>query len=546
MARLNSPTSRPKAQGPLSAGMAEVLAQTRTHEGAPGFTRDAKTDLFLATLNSFNEDHFYETAAARVERIRPLIASIAVADPEWLRSMISWERRVANLRTVPTILAAEAIKARLNAKIAGGNREFVTAAVGRIDEASEFVAYWHSTFGKALPKPVKRGIADALTATKGGLTEYGYLKYRGKAARGSISLADLINLTHPEGKVPWQKALFGQVLEDAYDSKAEISAMLPMVRARRDFLALSKDEQIKALTSKSADDTIKVAGLTHEVISSALGGVPAQVWERLVPRMGYQALLMNLRRIEESKPREELIDLIVKRLKDPEEVAKSKMLPMRFLSAYRHAPLDFHGALQKAMDYTVDNVPDLPGKSLILVDRSLSMNQKVSSKSTLSVMDTANIFGAALALRSAKGYSQPTLVVFGTSSQEVSIKGKSLMTLANNPANQGGTNTAAALRAHYAGHDRVIVLTDEQAMRDLGLYSSRYYGRSTNSDVFTAAGIPDSVPTYTWNLAGYDASHAPTKANRHLFGGMSDIMFSMIPMIERGLSAGWPWEDKKS
>lgn len=543
MARLNSPTSRPKAQGPLSAGMAEVLAQTRTHEGAPGFTRDAKTDLFLATLNSFNEDHFYETAAARVERIRPLIHQIAVVEPEWLRSMISWERREAHLRTVPTILAAEAIKARLNAKIAGGNREFVTAAVGRIDEASEFVAYWHSTFGKTLPKPVKRGIADALIA---GLNEYGYLKYKGKANHGSVSLADLVNLTHPDAPAPWQKALFGQVLKDAYGDKESIDPTLPMIRARRDFLALSKDEQIKALTSKSAGDTIKVAGLTHEVISSALGGVPASVWERLVPHMGYQALLMNLRRIEESKPREELIDLIVKRLKDPEEVAKSKMLPMRFLSAYRHAPLDFHGALQKAMDYTVDNVPDLPGKSLILIDRSASMNQKVSSKSTLSVMDTANIFGAALALRSAKGYSQPTLVVFGTSSQEVSIKGKSLMTLADNPANQGGTNTAAALRAHYAGHDRIIVLTDEQATRDLGLYSSRYYGRSTNSDVFTTAGIPDSVPTYTWNLAGYDASHAPTKANRHLFGGMSDIMFSMIPMIERGLSAGWPWEDKKS
>lgn len=545
MARFNTPTSRPKAQGPLSAGTAEVLAQTRTHQGAPGFTRDAKSELFLATVNSFNEGQFYETADARVARIRPLIASLAVVDPEWVRGLISWLRREAHLRSVPTIVAAEAIKARLSAG-APGNRAFVTAAVGRIDEAAEFVAYWHSTYGKRLPMPVKRGIADALTATKGGLTEYGYLKYRGKADRGSISLADLVMLTHPEGKAPWQKALFKQVLEDAYNSKAEISPALPMIRARRDFLALSKDEQIRALTSvMSGGDTIRAAGLTHEVISSALGGVPADVWERLMPTMGYQALLMNLRRIEQSNPPEALIDRIVARLKDPEEVAKSKMLPMRFLAAYRHAPLDFHGALQKAMDYSVDNVPALSGRTLILIDRSASMNQKVSAKSTLTVMDTANIFGAALALRSLKGYSDPTLVTFGTSSKVVPIKGQSLMTLANNPANQGGTDTAAALRAHYNGHDRVIVLTDEQANLDLGLSSRRWYSSpySENRDVFTVAGIPESVPKHTWNLAGYTASHAPTGKNRFLYGGMNDVMFSMIQRLEQGHDMPWPWEE---
>jgi hypothetical protein len=29
--------------------------------------------------------------------------------------------------------------------------------------------------------------------------------------------------------------------------------------------------------------------------------------------------------------------------------------------------------------------------------------------------------------------------------------------------NLGGTNTADAIRRHYAGHDRVVIVTDEQA-----------------------------------------------------------------------------------
>ena len=60
----------------------------------------------------------------------------------------------------------------------------------------------------------------------------------------------------------------------------------------------------------------------------------------------------------------------------------------------------------------------------------------------------------------------------------------------------GGTDTEQAVRAHYARHDRVVILTDEQA---------HWHGRS---DV--AAAVPATVPVYTWNLAGYRVGHTPT------------------------------------
>lgn len=55
--------------------------------------------------------------------------------------------------------------------------------------------------------------------------------------------------------------------------------------------------------------------------------------------------------------------------------------------------------------------------------------------------------------------------------------------------------------------------------------------------------IPRSVPLYMWNFGGYRSGAAPSgSANRHTFGGLTDSAFRMIPLLESGHDAGWPWE----
>ena len=72
-----------------------------------------------------------------------------------------------------------------------------------------------------------------------------------------------------------------------------------------------------------------------------------------------------------------------------------------------------------------------------------------------------------------------------------------------------------------------MIVTDEQAAHDGG-------------DVDRA--VPLSVPMFTWNLAGRRHGHAPSgTGNRHTFGGLTDQAFRMIPLLEAGLNATWPW-----
>jgi hypothetical protein len=54
--------------------------------------------------------------------------------------------------------------------------------------------------------------------------------------------------------------------------------------------------------------------------------------------------------------------------------------------------------------------------------------------------------------------------------------------------------------------------------------------------------VPESVPVYGFNLAGYGATVLNAGGrNRHEFGGLSDATFALLPLIEAGRSANWPF-----
>ena len=90
MSKFNIPTLRKAAAtSPISA----AAATGRTYEGAPGYARDPKGELFLlAVTNMVGEDTFYESAAGRDARFRSLVRTLAVTDPDWTTRLIGWLR----------------------------------------------------------------------------------------------------------------------------------------------------------------------------------------------------------------------------------------------------------------------------------------------------------------------------------------------------------------------------------------------------------------------------------------------------------------------
>jgi hypothetical protein len=535
MSKFNTPT-KPAVHGPITT---ERTPSGTTHEGAPGFAHDSKSELFLlAVSNMVGEKAFYETAGARDERFERLVHEVAIADAGWMLGFIGWLRGEANMRSASLVAAAESVKARLDAaklgEIGNGarNRQLINAALQRADEPGELLAYWTSRHGRAIPKPVKRGVGDAVRRL---YNEYGLLKY--DTASKGFRFADVIDLVHPDAVAPWQGELFSYALDRRHGRGGEITG-LPMVDAQM-FVRSEFGRNPEILLDA---DKLKAAGMTWEDALSLAGSRvdKAELWAALIPSMGYMALLRNLRNFDEAGVSDFAASHVAGKLADPEQVKRSRQLPMRFLSAYRAAPsLRWAYPLERALGHCLASIPELPGRTLILIDTSSSMNETFSKDGSLKRWDAAVIFGVALALRSANA----DVVSFSSAQRYWGDQpGANTKTFGLKPAESllrsierwtadgyflgGGTDTAGALRKHYDGHDRVVIVTDEQV---------------GTSPTEVSASMPANRPLYTWNLAGYAHGHAPTGLNRWAFGGLSDQGFKMIPLLESGRNGAWPW-----
>ncbi|WP_367135942.1 TROVE domain-containing protein [Saccharothrix sp. HUAS TT1] len=525
MSKFNFGRLRAAVSSPV---VSEAVASGRTHEGGPGYARELKSELFLlAVANMVGERTFYEGADERDDRYAALVRATTTADPEWTARFLAWLRGEANLRSAAIAGAAHFVKARLDAGARGMSRQVVDSVLQRPDEPGEFLAHWTTRYGRALPKPVKRGVADAVRRL---YDERALVKWDSEA-RG-FRFGDVLNLTHPSPRADWQADLFTHALDRRHGGgDAEVPGSLGVLRARAELLAWPVERR-RALFEEDSDTvttTLRRAGMTWESVAGWLQGpMTARVWEALIPSMGYMAVLRNLRNFDQAGVRDEVAAAVAARLADPEQVARSRQLPMRFLSAYRAAPsLRWAWALERAIALSLGNVPELPGRTLVLVDTSYSMNAPFSEDGTLKRWDAAAVFGIALGLRCERA----DVVSFSDGTRPFALRGgESLLKAVDRWKSDGyflgsGTATARAVRSHLGRHDRVVIVTDEQA--DQG-------------DVHRE--VPARVPLYTWNLAGYRHGHAPSGSrHRHAFGGLTDHAFTMIPLLEGGRNAGWPF-----
>jgi hypothetical protein len=289
-----------------------------------------------------------------------------------------------------------------------------------------------------------------------------------------------------------------------------------------------------------------------------------QQWELFIPQMGYMALLRNLRNFDHASIDSKLAYQIGEKLSDPENVEKSKQFPYAFHTAWLNVPsVRWKKYLDKAVDLSVPNIPELDGRNLILVDTSASMGAELSSQARAhmrrkkivspetgadayvepkvpSCVDAAALFGIALGM---KNPGRVDLWSFASGVED-------LTALTNPPPGEGvlsamevfssrigavghGTDIGPSIRATYRDHDRVFIFTDMQSMPDENNFNP--YNRDVTSSV------PEDRHVYGFNLSGYSTSSMNTGSFRHEMGGLTDATFSLIKNIEQGVSGEWPW-----
>lgn len=539
MSKINKTGTRtlPTGRSPITT----VAKDLKTFEGATAYSRDAKSDLFLlGTTSFFGEDTFYEKANERNERFIGLVHRTAREDPNWLLAFVPWLRREANIRTASVVAAVEAARILAQEGQPGNNvgaaREVVRSTLLRPDEAAEALAYYLNTYGKKIPNPIRRGIADVATRA---YTERNFIKW--DSDRAAVRMADVVELTHPKARTEMQSELFKYMI-DSRHRPTRIPDSLVMLKSREVLLAYPN--RLSMVTSLS-DDPIAVAnlldsaGMTWEQVSS-WGAFTGKTWEALIPTMGYMALLRNLRNFQDHGVSEGVLRRVAFYLGDEKLVASSRQLPYRFLTAHLEATSPVWAlALESALQYSTSNIPSLDGRTLVLVDTSSSMSSVgLSNRSKITPVMAGALFGVALAAKGAAvdlwGFAD------GVFRHPIRKGAGVLRTTENFVRRVGevghGTQTTRAIQETYNNHDRVVIVTDGQTFGPT--WRSRRYGPA---EVSTQ--IPAHVPMYAFNTSGYAPAMIESSSTRHELGGLTDHTFRMIPMIEAGASAVWPWEE---
>jgi hypothetical protein len=531
-------TAKPSALSPVTT----VAKDLKTFEGAAAYSRDAKSDLFLlATTSFFGEDTFYEKANTRNDRFIGLVHRVAKEDPDWILQFLPWLRGVANIRTASVVAAVEAARIMAQADQPGMEvgpaRRLLAETLWRADEPAEALAYHLTVYGKKIPNPVRRGIADAARRL---YTERNFIKW--DSDRAAVRMADVIELTHPK---PVDKSKFDhpnrrqsdlfKYIVDSRHRPTPVPDGLNMLKSRE--MLLADPNKLDFFTNIHDDPErvagiLRSAGMTWEQVSS-WGAFTGKTWEGLIPTMGYMALLRNLRNFQDKGVSDKVLKQVAMRIGTEAEVLQSRQLPYRFLSAHLEATHPIWAlALESALQYSTANIPALGGRTLVLVDTSGSMTSGgLSAKSKITPMMAGALFGVALA---SKGEDVDFYGFANSAFQHPVRRGAGILRTVEAFCRRSGetghgTEIAGSLRQTYRGHDRVVIVTDMQT------FGGFHYGDVSSQ-------VPANIPIYAFNMQGYAPAMMETGTTRHELGGLTDHTFKTIPMVEAGLAAGWPWE----
>lgn len=494
--------------------IAEILKQEEVlnHEGAPAFRMDKELELYSAVVTSALENTYYEGSPERMRRIVNLVEKV---DSLFVARLAVYARQVMNLRSIPLVLLVEL------ARIHNGDdlvSRAVAATVLRADEIAELLMcyQWRNpTKGYKRLGSLSRGIQNGLKLSFNRFDEYQFAKYA-RDGQG-VTLKDALYLVHPKAKDAAQQLLFDKIAKDElaipYTWETEFSAVGQRV--------FSSPEEKKAAQKET--------------------------WERLIlsGRLGYMAMLRNLRNILAAQVGEEAIARVCATLSDPKEVARSRQMPFRFLSAYRElenkaykSSFAVKQALEAAVQASAANITGFNHWTRVLLacDVSGSMRHPISRHSKVELYD----IGLMMAMLLQKSCGKVLTGIFGSQWKLADMNRAEILSgtmSLRHYGNSVGFDTNGHLVIDYLlkngiRMDKVLMFTDCQ------LWNSHGTGRLLAQSWQEYRHFCPNAQLYLFDLAGYGITPVRVKEDGVcLIAGWNDKVFDVLDALERGEDA---------
>ncbi|WP_136666523.1 TROVE domain-containing protein [Flavobacterium sp. H122] len=481
------------------------------YEGAKAYSLTPEMELYSAVVTSGLNDVTYEKGSDRLKRIQNLIQK---CDPEFTAKLAVYVRNEMYMRSVPMVLTVEL------AKINSGNglvNKTVQKVIQRADEITELLAYYQVANNRTetkklnrLSKQIQKGLSESFNR----FDEYQFAKYN---RQGEVKLRDALFLVHPKAKDEAQQVIFNKIADNnlavPYTWETELSQV-----GQRSF---KNDAEKKQAFKKK--------------------------WEELIDsnRVGYMAMMRNLRNIIEAEVSFQHIEKVCQHLSNANAVANSKQLPFRFLAAYREIKAlksrytaTILDALEDAVMYSAQNIKGFDGNTSVVIacDVSGSMQQPISKKSKILLYDIGLMLGMLMQSRCKNVISG----MFGDKWKVINMSKRNVLANVQEFYRREGevgysTNGYLVIEDLIKRKeivDKVMLFTDVQ------MWNSNSTAHSFENSWNRYKAIAPNAKLYLFDLAGHGNTPLDIKQNDvHLIAGWSDKVFDILHALENKTSA---------
>jgi hypothetical protein len=459
-----------------------------SYEGGMAYEKNCIEDLTNFMFSSYLENQFYETADEQINRFIDLLDKVSKqVSLEWIAKLSFFARKELGMKSVSHLTAAW-----LNSKTFENKRAYYRNTMKIPSDIAEVFAAI-DMLGDKRSHALVRGAGDYLSSLKD--YQLGKYKLKGK----EYNMYDLINITHAH------------------------SATI---------------DKYKAGTLETPDTwETAISGSKSEEEKS-------QNWQRLVEenKLGYLALIRNLRNIVNSSPDVDWIEkYLVPQIENEVAIKKSLVFPYQIYCSWKNygiRNISIDAALDRAFRIACGNMPKMDGRTVIVLDVSGSMENKLSSNSSLTLKEVGAVYAAAMFVN-----CNADFIKFGNDAKRIKLnKLDSIFNLvekmyANDDCGYG-TDIVPAFRLMNEKYDRIFLVSDMQIMskNSPGWWWCR---RQSGIDTYNRyCEVYKCHPhMYSFDLANYSTQvENPNNPRIHLLTALNDTLFKMLPYIENGNS----------
>ncbi|MDZ7866102.1 RNA-binding protein [Acidovorax sp.] len=484
-------------------------ANALNEAGGAAFLPSPKHQLAQLAATGCLNNTFYTKAESQLDTVLSLASEV---DPVFVAKTAVYARRAGHMKDMPALLAAS---------LAQRDVGLLTQVFGRVIDNGKMLrnfvqmlrsgAVGRKSLGTRPKKLVQQWL---LSATEAQLLN---------ASVGTTpSLADVVKMVHPKPAEAWRAAWFAWLIGRPYDTAALPPLTQSFERYKRDRAAEVPDVPFQMLTALDLD---------------------TQAWARIAERGSWQMVRQNLNTFARhgvlALPG--VADAVAAKLRDPQAVAKARVLPYQLMAAYTAAgpevPTVVKEALQDAMELALANVPQFAGRVVVCPDVSGSMGSPVTgyrkgATTAVRCIDVAALVAAAVLRKNADARVLP----FETKVVSLQLNPRdSVMTNASKLAAIGGGGTAcsaplALLNQEKARADLVVLVSDNESWAD----TARGRSTATMQEWAQFKSRNPAARLVCIDIQPCATTQAQERADVLNIGGFSDEVFTLLALYAAG------------